>query len=120
MKYAFPDEFDSITEENVVDYFNNAYFTEDPKVINSLGMYDAYRGYGAYDYGSIVWADFHSWMKDDYDGYAELNGGTLIVNGEETDTIAGRNDSRSFVALGMINIGEVFDRQFEIGNGGSQ
>ena len=38
VKYAFPDEFDSITEENVVDYFNNAYFTEDPQVINSLGM----------------------------------------------------------------------------------
>lgn len=101
VKYAFPDEFDSITEENVVDYFNNAYFTEDPKVINSLGMYDAYRGYGAYDYGSIVWADFHSWMKDDYDGYAyNIVGHTQLEHGCGgiiTDKVADLDSAEAFI-----------------------
>lgn len=69
VEFAFPDEFETINEKNVVDYFNNAYFTEEPRVINSLGMYDVYRGWGGYDYGSIVWADIHSWLKDDFDGY---------------------------------------------------
>lgn len=68
VKFAFPNEFETINEKNVVDFFNNAYFTEEPKVINSLGMYDDYRGYGGYDYGSLVWADFHSWFNDNYNG----------------------------------------------------
>lgn len=108
VKYAFPDEFDSITEENVVDYFNNAYFTEDPKVINSLGMYDAYRGYGAYDYGSIVWADIHSWMKDDYDGYAyNIVGHTQLQHGCGgiiTDKVADLDSAEAFI---INNLGEL-------------
>lgn len=107
-QYAFPDEFDSITEENVVDYFNNAYFTEDPKVINSLGMYDAYRGYGGYDYGSIVWADMHSWMKDDYDGYAyNIIGHTQLEHGCGgliTDKVADLDSAEAFIINGVGEI----------------
>lgn len=108
VQYAFPDEFDSITEENVVDYFNNAYFTEDPKVINSLGMYDAYRGYGGYDYGSIVWADMHSWMKDDYDGYAyNIVGHTQLEHGCGgliTDKVADLDSAEAFIINGVGEI----------------
>lgn len=82
VKLVFENEFDKITEENVVDYFNNAYFTEDPKVINSLGMYDGFRGWGGYDYGSIVWADIHSWLIRDFDGYAyNVVGHTQLEHG---------------------------------------
>lgn len=108
VKYAFPDEFGSITEENVVDYFNNAYFTEEPKVINSLGMYDAYRGYGAYDYGSIVWADIHSWLKDEDDGYAyNIVGHTQLEHGCGgiiTDKVADLDSAEAFIIndLGQI------------------
>ena len=66
--YAFPEEKDYINEENIVAYFNNAYYTEEPHVINSLGMYDRYRGSWGYDVGSLVWADVHSWLGE-YDGY---------------------------------------------------
>ena len=81
VKYAFPDEFESITESNVVDYFNNAYLTEEPNVIRTLGMYDIYRGYGGYDYGSLVWADFNSWVKEN-DGYSyNIFGHTQMIHG---------------------------------------
>lgn len=72
VKFAFPNEYDSINDNNVVAYLNNAYFTEEPHAIDSLGMYDLYRGWGGYDYGSIVWADIHSWFpKQEYDGYGD-------------------------------------------------
>lgn len=83
VRSAFPDEFESITESNVVDYFNNAYFTEDPKVINSLGMYDRHRGWLGFDYGSLVWADVHSWFEEfGDDGYAyNIFGHTQMEHG---------------------------------------
>lgn len=108
VKYAFPEEFDSITEENVVDYFNNAYLTEEPHVINSLCMFDKYRGYGAYDYGSIVWADIHSWMKDDYDGYAyNVVGHTQLKHGCGgiiTDKVADLDCAQAFI---INELGEI-------------
>lgn len=79
--FAFPKEKDTINEDNVVDYFNNAYYTEEPHVINSLGMYDLYRGYGGYDFGSLVWADVHSWLGE-YDGYGyQVFGHTQLEHG---------------------------------------
>lgn len=84
VKFAFPDEYDSITDKNVVDYFNNAYLTDDERVIDSLGMYDLYRGCGGYDYGSLVWADIHSWFpRQEYDGYGDYQivGHTQLQHG---------------------------------------
>jgi hypothetical protein len=79
--FAFPDEKDSINEENIVSYFNNAYYTEEPHVINSLGMYDRYRGSWGYDVGSLVWADVHSWLGE-YDGYGyQVFGHTQLEHG---------------------------------------
>ena len=83
VKFAFPNEYGTITEKNVVDWFNNAYLTEDECVINTLGMYDVYRGWGGYDYGSLVWADLHSWFeKNGYDGYGcQVFGHTQLQHG---------------------------------------
>lgn len=79
--FAFPDEKDYINEENIVSYFNNAYYTEEPHVINSLGMYDRYRGSWGYDVGSLVWADVHSWLGE-YDGYGyQVFGHTQLEHG---------------------------------------
>lgn len=69
---------------SIVAYFNNAYFTEEARVINSLGMYDLYRGWVGYDYGSLVWADIHSWFpRQEYDGYGDYQivGHTQLVHG---------------------------------------
>lgn len=79
--FAFPDEKCNINEENIVSYFNNAYYTEEPHVINSLGMYDRYRGSWGYDVGSLVWADVHSWLGE-YDGYGyQVFGHTQLEHG---------------------------------------
>lgn len=103
VKFVFPDEYDSIDDNNVVAYFNNAYFTEEPRVINSLGMYDNYRGWGGYDYGSIVWADIHSWFpRQEYDGYGDYQvvGHTQLVHGSGgfmDKKIADLDSSEAFV-----------------------
>ena len=55
---------DNIEEKQIVDYFNNAWIERDDYLLGTLGMYDNYRGYLSYDYGSIVWADVHSWIFD--------------------------------------------------------
>lgn len=46
---------------NVVDRLNNAWLTDDYRVLDALGDYDAYRGYGGYKYGSPIWSDIQSW-----------------------------------------------------------
>lgn len=80
VNYAFADEKDTIKEDNIVDFFNNAYNEEEPRVIKSLGMYDYYRGWGGYDYGSLVWADLHSWAEFDGYGY-QIFGHTQLKHG---------------------------------------
>ena len=103
VKFAFPDEYESIDDNNVVAYFNNAYFVEEPKAINSLGMYDKYRGWGVFDYGSIVWADIHSWFpRQEYDGYGDYQvvGHTQLVHGSGgfmDDKIADLDSAEAFV-----------------------
>ena len=83
IKYAFPDICDSIDENNIVDYVNKAYRAEDEAFIKSLGMYDRYRGWGGYDYASLVWADLHSWFESDRnDGYGyQVFGHTQLKHG---------------------------------------
>jgi predicted phosphodiesterase len=103
VKFAFPDEYEFIDDNNVVTYFNNAYLTEEPKVIKSLGMYDKYRGLYGYDYGSIVWADIYSWLSmQKYDGYGDYQivGHTQLVHGSGgliDDKIADLDSSEAFV-----------------------
>ena len=102
VKAAFPNEYDTITEANVVAYFNNGYLIEDAKLINSLGMYDLYRGFGGWDYGSIVWADIRSWFgKEGYDGYGYQVVGHTQLNhgcgGFIQDNIADLDSAEAFV-----------------------
>ena len=103
VKFAFPDEYESIDDNNVVAYFNNAYFAEEPRLIRSLGMYDNYRGWGGYDYGSIVWADIHSWFpRQENDGYGDYQvvGHTQLVHGSGgfmNDKIADLDSAEAFV-----------------------
>ena len=56
--------FEEVNEKNVVDLFNNAYLVDNYAVMDSLGIYSKYRGWGGPDYGSLVWSDLNEWMKD--------------------------------------------------------
>lgn len=69
-EYCFGKE---INEYNVKDFFNNAFLTENYGIMDSLGTYSHYRGWGGYDYGSLVWADVREWAKK-VDGKAILEG----------------------------------------------
>lgn len=44
-------------------FLNNAWWTEDYRVLDYLGAYDRYRGYLGYKYGSPIWSDIRSWVK---------------------------------------------------------
>ena len=103
VKFAFPDEYEAINDNNVVAYFNNAYLTEEPRVINSLGMYDKFRVWGGYYFGSIVWAEIHSWFpRQENDGYGDYQvvGHTQLVHGcggFMDDKIADLDSAEAFV-----------------------
>ena len=47
----------------VVDRLNNAWLVDDWSILNYLGDYDTYRGWGGLQYGSPVWSDIRSWVK---------------------------------------------------------
>lgn len=74
----------SVDENNVVDMFNMAFLYEDAKVLNTLSMYDKYRGWGGTKYGSLIWADAHSWFDGSEDGSAygyQIFGHTQLQHG---------------------------------------
>lgn len=48
---------------NVVDELNNAWFVGHYGILDSLGIYDRYRGWGGFLYGSPIWSDIRSWVK---------------------------------------------------------
>lgn len=48
---------------DIIDELNNAWLTNHYGILNALGIYDRYRGWGGYDYGSPVWSDIRSWVK---------------------------------------------------------
>lgn len=48
---------------NVVDQLNQAWREDQYGVLNALGDYDSWRGWGGYQYGSPVWSDIRSWIK---------------------------------------------------------
>lgn len=51
------------TDFNVVSRLNNAWLDNDWNILDRLGDYDTYRGWGGYQYGSPVWSDIRSWVK---------------------------------------------------------
>lgn len=52
-----------VNKDNVIDFFNNAWETDDYRVLEGLGVCSFIRG-GWGNYGSIVWADVHEWSKN--------------------------------------------------------
>lgn len=62
VKSVWGDEADD-TDFKVVDRLNNAWLVEDWSILNYLGDYDDYRGWGGLQYGSPVWSDIRSWVN---------------------------------------------------------
>ena len=48
---------------NVVNELNNAWLVGSYGILDSLGIYDKYRGWGGSHYASPVWSDIRSWVK---------------------------------------------------------
>lgn len=48
---------------NVVDQLNNAWLTDHYGILDALGDYDIYRGWGGFKYGSPIWSDIRSWVR---------------------------------------------------------
>ena len=48
---------------NIVDQLNNAWLTNHYGILDALGNYDSWRGWGGFEYGSPVWSDIRSWVR---------------------------------------------------------
>lgn len=57
------EEETSSPEFDVVEELNKAWNQQTYGILNSLGDYDGYRGWGGYQYGSPVWSDIRSWIR---------------------------------------------------------
>ena len=72
----------------VVDRLNNAWLVDDWSILNYLGDYDTYRGWGGLQYGSPVWSDIRSWIRvtpeETYGfnivGHTQLDGGPVVLD----------------------------------------
>lgn len=54
---------ENVNEHNVVSLFNDAFKNDNYGVIQSLGMYSFFRGFGGGSYGSLIWADAREWYN---------------------------------------------------------
>lgn len=83
------EEETSSPEFDVVEELNKAWWTDHYGILDALGDYDGYRGWGGYQYGSPVWSDIRSWIK---------------VTPEETYgfNIVGHTQLQSPIVLGQI------------------
>ena len=59
-RQVFGDDIDN-EDFNIVDSLNDAWLTSNYGVLNALGDYDSWRGWGGYQYGSPIWSDIRSW-----------------------------------------------------------
>lgn len=83
---------------NVVDALNNAWDTNDRRILDTLGSYDGYRGWGGDTYGSPVWSDIRSWTKvtqEETYGY-NIVGHTMCKAPVVLDTIADLDCQQTF------------------------
>ena len=64
--YAYNCFGDEVNEDNVVELFNKYYKEGNYGIIDSLGQYSDFRGWGGGDYGSLVWADAREWFQEQY------------------------------------------------------
>lgn len=91
---------------NVVDRLNNAWLTQHYGILDALGDYDGYRGYGGYLYGSPVWSDIRSWVRvtpEETFGF-NLVGHTQCEQAVMLDTIADLDCRQAFYLDGDGNI----------------
>ena len=87
VKSVWGDEADD-TDFKVVDRLNNAWLGNDWNILDRLGDYDTYRGWGGYQYCSPVWSDIRSWVKvtpeETYGfnivGHTQLDDGPVVLN----------------------------------------
>lgn len=85
-------------EFNIVDRLNNAWLTDDYAILNTLGDYDSWRGWGGYQYGSLVWSDIRSWIKvtpEETFGF-NIVGHTQVKSPIILDTIADLDCRKAF------------------------
>ena len=83
---------------NVVDHLNNAWLTSNYGILDHLGDYDQYRGWGGYQYGSPVWSDIRSWVRvtpDETFGF-NIVGHTQLQRQLILDTIADLDCRKAF------------------------
>lgn len=91
---------------NVVDELNNAWLVGHYGIMDSLGIYDRYRGWGGFDCGSPVWSDIRSWIKvtpEETYGF-NIVGHTRCTKPVILDTIAMLDVSESFYIDSCGNI----------------
>ena len=73
---------------NIINELNNAWLVDHYGILHSLGIYDSYRGWGGYKYGSPVWSDIRSWEnvkpEDTYGfnivGHTQCANNPIILN----------------------------------------
>ena len=88
---------DSVNEDNVVTLFNDAFKNDNYGVMQSLGYYSRYRGFGGGDYGSIVWADAREWLLKGFEAYGySIVGHTRFECEVKTDNIAFLDTSNAY------------------------
>ena len=83
---------------NVVDQLNNAWLTDHYGILDALGNYDIYRGWGGFKYGSPVWSDIRSWVRvtpEETYGF-NIVGHTQLERQLVLDTIADLDCRKSF------------------------
>ena len=95
---------------NVVDQLNNAWLTDHYGIMEALGDYDNFRGWGGGQYGSPVWSDLRSWVRvtpeETYGfnivGHTQLESDSPVI----LDTIADLDCRRAFY---LDDMGQIRD-----------
>lgn len=93
------EEETSSPEFDVVEELNKAWNQQTYGILNSLGDYDVYRGWGGYQYGSPVWSDIRSWVRvspEETFGFNIVGHTQLDQNPVVFDTIADVDLRRAF------------------------
>lgn len=84
---------------NIVDQLNQAWWENQYGVLDALGHYDMYRGWGGGYYGSPVWSDIRAWTKitpEETYGFNIVGHTQLDQNPVIFDTIADVDLRRAF------------------------
>ena len=92
---------------DVVDTLNQAWTSANFGVLQSLGDYDNFRGWGGYEYGSPVWSDIQSWVRvtpEESFGFHIVGHTQLKSDPVMLDTIADLDCRKAFYLDGAGNI----------------